>query len=88
MWCSDLELFTHLDRRAGEIPRFLTPVRHTLVYTWRQKRNFYFTHPYAIMGSVDPAPEHEGRRVFVADESLGEDLDGLLTIRYNLDVAP
>ena len=68
------------------LPRFTTTGQHTLVYSWRQVRNFYFTYPYAAVGMTDPDPVHEGRRVFVAGESAGTDLDGLMTVRYTLNV--
>jgi hypothetical protein len=65
--------------------RFTEAGLHTLKITGRQVSDFYFVYPFANLGVTDPFGL-EGRRVFLAGESLGEALDDEFTHTYELHV--
>jgi hypothetical protein len=67
------------------LPRFTAPGQHTIRYFWQQKRAFYFVYPFAVLGFPDPLGM-EGRRVFVAGERVGNPIDGMIVLSYDLTV--
>lgn len=65
--------------------RFNEPGVHTLKIYGRQILDFFFTHPNVERGLSDPFGL-EGRRVFLAGETLGDALDGDFVHTYELHV--
>ena len=65
--------------------RFNAPGAHTLRIILQQIRDFYFVYPFDFLGVTDPFGL-DGRRVFVRGEVSGDDLDGFLIHRYDLNV--
>jgi hypothetical protein len=65
--------------------RFPEPGVHTLKIIGKQIRDFYFIYPYASFGAADPLGLM-GRRVFLAGETIGDDIDDEFVHVYELHV--